>query len=105
MLTRCIVFIYTPETKEMISLFENTLPALTLRRTEDIIFVNKLRENYLVQQLYKWPLVAYIFYQVSCVDCYILRVEQFRKTNTSFVIPNSKLSATVYIYYGATVIF
>ena len=108
MLTRCIVFIYTPDTKEMTSLLEITLPAVTLRRTEDFIFVNKLRENYLVLRLYKWAIIAYIFYQVSCVKCYenfILRVEQFRKNNTSFVIPNSKLSVTVYIYYGETVIF
>jgi len=36
----------------MTSLLEITLPAVTLRRTEDIIFVNKLRENYLVLRLY-----------------------------------------------------
>ena len=77
-----------------------TLPAVTLRRNEDLMFVNKLRENYLVLRLYKWAIIACIFYQVSCVECYensILRVEQFRKTDTSFVIPNSKLSMTVYI--------
>ena len=37
---------------------------------------------------------------MSCVDCYknfILPVEQFWKPDTSFVIPNSKLSVTVYI--------
>ena len=28
---------------------------------------------------------------------FILRIEEFRRTNTSFVIPNSKLSMTVYI--------
>jgi len=39
MLTRCIVFIYTPDTKEMTSLLEITLPAVTLRRIEDIILV------------------------------------------------------------------
>ena len=105
MLTRCIVLIYTPDTEEMTSLLEITLQAVTLRRTEDIIFVNKLRENYLVLQLYKWAIIAYIFYKVSCADCYIFRVEQFRKTNISFVTPNSKLSVTVYIYYGETVIF
>ena len=105
MLTGCIVFIYTPDTKEMTSLLEITLPAVTLRRTEDVIFVNKLRENYLVLRLYKWAIIAYIFYQVGCADCYILRVEQFRKTNTSFVIPNSKLSVTVYIYITARQLF
>ena len=108
MLTRCIAFMHTPDIKEMTSLLEITLPAVTLRRTEDFVFVNKLREKYLVLRLYKWAIISCIFYQVSCADCYenfILRVEQFWKTNTSFVIPNSKLSVTVYIYYGETVIF
>ena len=59
----------------------------------------------MVPQLHKWAIVAYIFYQVSCADCYILRVEQVRKTNISFVIPNSKLSVTVYIYITARQLF
>jgi len=45
----------------------------------------------LVLQLHKWATVAYTFYQVSCADCYILRVEQFRKTYIRFVILNSKI--------------
>jgi len=39
MLTRCFAFIYTPNTKEMTSFTRTTLPAVTLRRIEDITLV------------------------------------------------------------------
>ena len=46
MLTRYFAFIYTPDTVEITSLLEFTLPAVTLRRTEGFILWNIHKENY-----------------------------------------------------------